>query len=523
MSGEKVVVPRWCDLPLALQENRLRRGIPRVAALTAEARREFTECAVAYTQQYAPAASPVDPNAPLVLTGHQPGIPHPGVWLKNFAADAVAKRANGWAANVIIDGDLCRVPGIRVPTGDLESPQVTSILYDDVAEACPWEDRQLLSQERWRQFGQTVSTACADLAPEPIIGDWWQLAAERGIAAGNPGLGLSQGRHLLERSWGLGTLELPQSTMCETDSFRRFVWMLVATSRRFRECYNAALASYRKEHRIRNHAHPVPNLEEDEAWIEVPLWLWSRSDPRRRAAWVRQTPSGWEISDRDSLTLAIDAKAPDASDPLGSMEAAPHRAIEAFSDWRDSGVRVRSRALATTLYMRLFLADLFLHGIGGAHYDRVTDALCRDYFGFDLFQYATLSGTLRLPGAPKAIEDRRPHWRNEIRRWRYHPETLLDLDSLPARDRRRAEEAAMRKSHWVKTPSRTALAAERHRQISNANSDLQQFLAAERSVIETALASAGTQYRNDESLGSREFAFCLFPQSKLRDFVLDFA
>ena len=39
---------------------------------------------------------------------------------------------------------------------------------------------------------------------------------------------------------------------------------------------------------------------------------------------------------------------------------------------RESGVKIRPRAILTTLYSRLFLSDLFIHGIGGAKYDAWT-------------------------------------------------------------------------------------------------------------------------------------------------------
>ena len=34
-----------------------------------------------------------------------------------------------------------------------------------------------------------------------------------------------------------------------------------------------------------------------------------------------------------------------------------------------------------TLWARLLLCDLFIHGIGGAQYDRVTDLIVENYFG----------------------------------------------------------------------------------------------------------------------------------------------
>ena len=37
------------------------------------------------------------------------------------------------------------------------------------------------------------------------------------------------------------------------------------------------------------------------------------------------------------------------------------------------GIRLRTRALTTTLFARYVLGDLFVHGIGGAKYDELGD------------------------------------------------------------------------------------------------------------------------------------------------------
>ena len=44
-----------------------------------------------------------------------------------------------------------------------------------------------------------------------------------------------------------------------------------------------------------------------------------------------------------------------------------------------------------------FLADLFIHGIGGGKYDALTDELIRRFYGLEPLEYLILTGTLRLP------------------------------------------------------------------------------------------------------------------------------
>src|SRR5205814_5898714 len=42
---------------------------------------------------------------PVILTGHQPELFHPGVWFKNFVIDSMAKANAGTAINLVIDSD----------------------------------------------------------------------------------------------------------------------------------------------------------------------------------------------------------------------------------------------------------------------------------------------------------------------------------------------------------------------------------------------------------------------------------
>ena len=55
---------------------------------------------------------------------------------------------------------------------------------------------------------------------------------------------------------------------------------------------------------------------------------------------------------------------------------------------------------------RLFVGDVFIHGIGGAKYDRITDGLIRRYYQVEPSNMACVSATLLLDlphdGADKA-------------------------------------------------------------------------------------------------------------------------
>ena len=61
--------------------------------------------------------------------------------------------------------------------------------------------------------------------------------------------------------------------------------------------------------------------------------------------------------------------------------------MEQLGEAHTEGVRLRPRALITTMFARLVLSDIFIHGIGGAKYDQVTDAIVRRFFAVEPPEY----------------------------------------------------------------------------------------------------------------------------------------
>ncbi len=49
------------------------------------------------------------------------------------------------------------------------------------------------------------------------------------------------------------------------------------------------------------------------------------------------------------------------------------------------------------MFARLVLSDVFIHGIGGAKYDQLTDAIVRRFFGVEPPGYLVATATLKLP------------------------------------------------------------------------------------------------------------------------------
>lgn len=513
-----------------------------LAELAASARRNLVTAAVAYTREYrdlpeeilerlsiadegSALTSPKHPHPappyqreefsglPIVLSGHQPQLFHPGVWYKNFVLGDLAHEVRGVGVHLLIDSDLCRTAAIRVPTGSIDAPRAEAVAYDQSAADVPFEERRVNDEAIFESFARRTAAVLRPLVAEPLVEEFWPLLCERAPGEDNLGLRVAKGRHALEGELGNHTLELPQSAVCQIPEFSWFVMHVLAHLPRFWAAHNDALATYRRAHRLRNHATPVPDLSQEDRWLEAPFWIWSADDPRRRAMFVRPRGDRLEISDRHertiTLSLSEDCDAALAADELRAAAA--------------QRVKIRTRALATTLFARLFLGDLFLHGIGGAKYDQVTDEVARQFFGFSLPLYATASATLRLPiDHPTASVARLRRAQQQLRELEYHPENFLPTDDPPATVQVSTISAAVaEKRRWVDTPKTAENARQRHRAITDANRTLQPFVESERSSLERQVDATLQRLRANSILDSREYSFCLFPREHIVTRLLD--
>ena len=530
--GGLLVAPPWHELPGRLADNIAARKITSVdiqgrdlLALSRQARRQLHVDAVEYTGQYrdlpvaatrarsgAVATAPLD--APFILAGHQPQLFHPGVWCKNFALGLLAQQQRAVAINLLIDSDAVRSTSSRVPGGALDQPTLSSIPFDAPPdpgvpyEECPIRDRSLLES-----FGARAADAIAPLVAEPLVEKYWPLVVERARATGNLGLALAQSRHMLEGEWGLATLELPQSHCCRGESFYYFVTHLLSHLPRLWEVYNSSLAEYRRTQRIRSASHPVPDLAAEHDWLEAPFWIWTADDPRRRPLFVKSCGDQLVLSDRVGGQWRLEA----------SAESDAARAAAQLADWSRDGLRLRTRALSTTMYARLLLSDLFIHGIGGSKYDELTDLLIARFFGLTPPIYATISATLRLP-LPRPDVDAASLGRldHQIRELAHHPEVSLQRQAAPLMNANGDPWALInRKRHWLATAVSPEAAHVRHRELNEINRALWPWVESEAAALERQRDQLRQTLRATTILASREYDFCLYPADMLRRFLCE--
>ncbi len=480
--------------------------------LAGEARLELVEEARRWTEAYRDVDLPSgDTDTPIYLAGHQPQLFHPGVWFKNFALGRLARRDGAIAVNLLIDSDTVKGSALKVPVGSVAKPRTEAVPFDRPETAIPYEERQIVDSGLFGSFGRRVAQHVAALVDDPLIRDYWPMACSRRHETRNLGACLAQSRHQLEGRWGLQALEIPQSRVCESMSFCWFVAHLLARLPQLWTVYNEAVHEYRRAHRLRSATHPAPDLAARGPWLEAPLWIWTTDDPQRRRLFARHDGRETVLWDGDKLEIRVPLT------PDGDAE----RAAERLMELRHSGVKIRSRALITTLWARLVLGDLFLHGIGGAKYDHVTDVLIERFFGLRPPELLILSATLHLPiRRPPVHVDEAHGIRQQLRRLQFHPERFIDgNENVAMANRGGLAELIAVKERWIRTPQTRRNARTRCRAIRRVNEALQPWVESRRRGLLRREARTDRALQAEAVLASREYGFCLHPEESLREFL----
>ncbi|MDP6443487.1 MAG: hypothetical protein QGG36_25955 [Pirellulaceae bacterium] len=516
--GLALLEPRLDELPSLVELNR-RRDIDRIRLLdqplkqlAQQARRQLLGLARNYSNAYLPAsgaAAELDPAAPILLSGHQPDLFHTGVWFKNFVLSAAAARVGGVAINLTVDVDLCRTTSVNAPRLVGGLVDFDTVPFDEQLQPQPLESRRIGDLGLFGKFGAAVGERASTYAADPVIGHLWPYAVELGRAGRPLGQCFAAARHLVEFQLGLRTLELPVSKLADSDSFRWFVADMLERADDFLTVHNESLRVYRRVNRVRSRSHPAPALERLSEKVETPFWVWSADAPRRRRLFVSTSAASWTLSDENNWSVSIEI------DGRGKGESI----VAQLTELAREGLRIRPRAFATTLFARLFCCDLFLHGIGGAKYDQLTDELMRRFYGAPApaLAVATCTMHLPLPTTPTTAADVREIER-KIRDLRFRPEC-----GLPKDIKRIAEVADLleTKRRWVEMQPPRGAGKARREKLVEINQLLQRYVDEPRAGLLRSADEAREQVRANRRLRSREYSFCVHDMSTLTPRLLE--
>jgi hypothetical protein len=368
----------------------------------------------------------------IIQSGHQPVFFHPGIWIKNIFLNKLVKFPlpdKSLGVNIVLDNDICKDLSLSLPTlsssGNLKLEKV-NFLSSALTPNLPFEEYPCPSLELITKFNRDIIHRLKPLESEnkDSLNNFKNFArclenssrfCGRNYKRGNLGEFLGLARRLYEQEINPAYLEIPFSKICDSDEFLSFFLEIIKNIESFSEIYNNKLDEYRKLFKIRNRAHPSPNLMIKENLIETPFWIWREGDQRRKIFILSEEEKNYLYSDTYGKIFLIEE---DGFKSLFSLK----------SILKERRLKIRPKALLLTLYNRLFVSDLFIHGLGGAKYDLVTDEIIREFFKVEPPHFLVASCTLHLnfKSSPSTSDSKISALKKKIRDLEFNPQRYID-------------------------------------------------------------------------------------------------
>lgn len=514
--GELFVDPPYAEWAALIEANRAAAagwnfavaGIPAVE-LRQTARSEVLAAAASFSARLGVEVRALgEADAPLIVTGHQPELYHPGVWAKNFLLQRFSDERAVSAFDIVVDTDGFDAVAIKAPCLEPEVRQCRQNLAVGIAGGC-YVTAPPPSAETVAEFcergGEMLATLPAS-EPQRHFSAFCEALGVASVEAGNLAEAMTIARRRYEAPAGTDYAELPVSWLARTRAFAAFVADVALDALRFAEAYNGALAEYRTRARVRSAAQPMPDLavEIDGARVELPLW--AIRDGARETLFAERTTDSIALTTANGDTLALLPLDPSAAiDTVAGLDAL-----------------IAPKALVLTLFARLFASDLFVHGLGGARYDQVTDEICRRYFDIEAPGFTVASLTVHLPlGMPLVSDADISAAKERLNRLEHNPDQMLaEVSFADAAEREQALSLVTEKTALVRDIAQEGADKKtlglRIREVNRTLADLVEPLRIE---YETQLKILEQERDAAEIFTDRTYPFCLWDPIEIAEKV----
>jgi len=450
----------------------------------------------------------------IIATGHSPILAHPGVLIKHGLVNSIAKKVNAIGLNMVVDNDACHdnclnIPDINGLDSSVERIEFLPSLYNLYNLA--FEEIRYTDSTQMTAFKESVLKVLHNPDMKKTFEDFINIV----IKLSGETLGFTDlftcARYAFLLRFGIGSLEVPVSHISGTEPFLNFFLHITANARSFVDIYNAKLGEYRRLKKISSRANPLPDLMEKGFVVELPFWIWSEGEPRKNLYASVAGNSRISIICEDKIVGHFDF-----GEDGNSSEN-----LRRLKDLINRGIKIRPKAIVNTMYSRMFFSDLFIHGIGGAKYDLVTDEIIRDFFGVEPPAYAAVSATLHLPYKPFNVsDDDVAALKHAIKDMGYNPDKYASVEIM--------EDAGMKSMVSEKKEiiaGNTHDSEKKHRafeRLKELNALMKEKISPLISEKEKELQDLERSLRYNTIVTHREYAFCIYPDAMLGElFVLN--
>ncbi|MCP4267701.1 MAG: hypothetical protein GY777_19400 [Candidatus Brocadiaceae bacterium] len=445
----------------------------------------------------------VNPESPIIQTGHSPALTHPGVMIKHSLVKSISKKVNGIGINMVVDNDACHDNCLNIPNINGLDSSVERIEYLSSLHNLAFEEIRYKDPTQLTTFIENVLKTLRDPDMKNVFNDFMDIVSKLTEETLQSSDLFTYARHAFLLRFDISNLEIPVSVISETDSFLHFFLHITANAKSFVNTYNEKLREYRKLKKISSKANPLPDLMEQGNAVEIPFWIWEGGGKRKNLY--------ASVANDSRISIICENK---IVEHFEFDENSNLKNLKRLRGLISKGIKIRPKAIVNTMYSRLFFSDLFIHGIGGAKYDMITDEIIREFFGVEPPSYATISATLHLPYKPfdTSKEDIRT-LKHVIKDMGYNPDRFASDEIM--------EDAGMRSmvskkeeliAREINDRKERHLAFDRIKQLNSLMKEKISSLIKEK---EQELEDLEKKLRYNSIVKNREYPFCLYPETKL--------
>ena len=504
--NETCVSPELSSWPSSLVSNKsVLRDIPERMKVQDELLRTARD----YTHNVLGIDIPTDNFDNIIAAGHQALWHHCGIWIKNVAVSVFAKATGSGGLHLILDHDICDT-AMLLPQQNIDgSWSFRKIQTETKQEPIPLELRPLPKEENIRDFLDTVTKAY----PWQFCNEIWSqksVVADRKMSSLHSIADLiTYLQSSLNVNLGLDNiLYLPISRLSQSDAFLDFVISLAADARGFAGCYNNGIDEVLKSGKSRSEIgirHLI--YEKNMDLTELPFWVvWPDGD--RTSLYVRINADGIiVISAGLEIIGCLDSQSDTGK--IGQLKNILHQ----------TGLMLRPKAISLMLFVRLFLADWFVHGAGAQWYEMVTNYIMENYYKVKPPEFGTVTCTMGLPLADEvASSGDLSQLHNKMRDIRHNPEKYIDESGLKTQP---VASLIRAKNEQIDLANNRSMASDKRKSawksLEDINQKLLEYTKSAVSDLETQIAESQKNQISRKVLNNREYFFGLFPEQKLEE------
>ena len=447
---------------------------------------------------------PYTPEKEIIQTGHSPTLAHPGVMIKHTLVNSIAKKVNAVGINMVVDNDASNDNCLNIPDINVPDSSVEKIEYIPGLRNLAFEEIRYADSTQLTAFKESVLKALHNPDMKKTFEGFMDVVLKLAGETLQFSDLFSFARHAFLTRFGVSNLEVPVSLISEIDTFLNFFLHITANAKSFVETYNTKLREYRILKKISSKANPLPDLMEKGDVVEMPFWMWREGGSRKSLFVSVANESRISIlSENETVTHFDFGERGNSSENLERLK-------EVISE----GIKIRPKAIANTMYSRMFFSDLFIHGIGGAKYDLITDEIIREFFGVEPPEYATISATLHLPYKPFNVSKEDViALKHIIKDMGYNPDRYASDEFMEDAEMRSM--ASEKKELITKTSHDSKEKYQTFDKIKQLNCLMKEKISPLIKEKEKEIENLENRLKHNSIVTNRDYPFCIYPESRL--------